>query len=320
MRVTRLIVLLVTLLGAAASPAADYAFKLAYDHNLSTPSGRIRTGSVLLSYDAYAGEVYVIGYGLVRIFNRAGMEVFSFGEDTDVGSIRGVAALENGDLVVLVLRDGKTSLRRANFRGEITGRLDLTGLPERFRDFAANRLFYGDRKLYLVDEASMRLLVTTEAGAHVASYDLAEILGVADKRADYGVSGCGVDQSGRFLFTVASLFKVHVLSPDGKLRLFGRPGGAPGKFNLVAGVGADDEGRIYVADSLKSTVSVFDPEFNFLGEFGYRGSRPGNLVRPSDLVVGGGKVYVSQGASRGVSVFRIVPDPSQTTKTTAAGG
>lgn len=320
MPVARSILLLPALLVAAASPARAPAFKLTYDHSLSTPGGKIRMSSVMLSYDRYAGEVYVVGYGFVRVFNRAGMEVFSFGDESEFGSTWGVAALEGGDLILLVLKDGKTSLLRANFRGEVIGRIELTGLPERFRDFGANRIFYADRKLYLVDKSSMVLVVATESGVHLASYDLAELIGVAEKRDDYGVTDCGVDRSGRFLFTVATLFKVHILAPDGRLSMFGRPGGAPGKFNVITGVGSDDDGRIYVADSLKSAVLVFDPEFNFLGQFGYRGSGPGNLVAPTTLVVGGDKVYVSQGASRGVSVFRIVPEQSQATKAAATGG
>lgn len=319
MFVARSILLLVTLL-VAASPGRALAFKLAYEHSLTTPVGKIRTGSAWLSFDAYAREVFVVGYGLVRVFNPAGMEVFRFGEDAEVGSIRGVAALESGDLVLLALKDGRTSLLRANFRGEVVGRLELTGVPERFRDFGANRLLYADRKLFLVDETSMRLVVATESGVHVASYDLAELIGSADERDDLGVSGCGVDRSGRFLFTVATKFRALVLSPDGTLRGFGRPGGAPGLFNVVSGVGADDDGRIYVVDSLKAAVLVFDPQFKFLGEFGYRGSGPGNLLQPTALVVGGDKVYVSQGGTRGVSVFRIVPEASQPAKAAATGG
>lgn len=320
MPAARSTLLLVTLLAAAAPPARTFAFELAYEHDLTTPVGKIRTSSVWLSYDAHAREVLVIGYGLVRVFNPVGMEVFRFGEDAESGSIRGAVALESGDMVLLALKHGKTSLLRANFRGEVTGRIALTGLPERFRDFGANRLLYADRKLFLVDETGMELVVTTEAGVHLASYDLAELTGWADERQSLGVSGCGVDRSGRFLFTLASKFRVLVLAPDGTLSGFGRGGGAPGLFNVISGVGADDEGRIYVADSLKSAVIVFDSRFKFLGEFGYQGLGPGKLLHPTSLVVGGDKVYVSQGGARGVSVFRIVLDAPRATRRAATGG
>jgi len=49
---------------------------------------------------------------------------------------------------------------------------------------------------------------------------------------------------------------------------------------------------------------VFDASFQFLGEFGYRGPDPENLVSPFNLAVGNGRVYVTQ--SRGaVKAFAV---------------
>ena len=79
------------------------------------------------------------------------------------------------------------------------------------------------------------------------------------------------------------LFKAFQLSPDKKLASFGRSGSAPGRFGVVAGIVTDSRGNVLVADKLKSVVMVFDKNFDFLTEFGYRGSRPENLVVPDDL-------------------------------------
>jgi len=96
-----------------------------------------------------------------------------------------------------------------------------------------------------------------------------------------------------------------VLSPDGTLRSFGIKGSAPGKFNVISGIAVDEKGYYYVTDILKSAVLVFDKDFRWLKEFGYRGNRPGSLASPVDVAAGGGKIYVSQYARRGVSVFKI---------------
>ncbi len=40
-------------------------------------------------------------------------------------------------------------------------------------------------------------------------------------------------------------------------------------------------------------------------EFGYRGTKPGNIVAPVDIAAGDGKVFVSQFARKGVSVFEV---------------
>jgi hypothetical protein len=54
---------------------------------------------------------------------------------------------------------------------------------------------------------------------------------------------------------------------------------------------------------------VFDKEFRFIREFGYRGDKPGNLIRPNDLAMGNsGKLYVTQVRNRGVSVFSLTSD------------
>jgi DNA-binding beta-propeller fold protein YncE len=69
---------------------------------------------------------------------------------------------------------------------------------------------------------------------------------------------------------------------------------------------ADDRGYYYVADRLKRAVLIFDKDFQFQGQFGYRGSRPDNLIGPKNLALDGeGRLYVSQLRSRGVSVFKI---------------
>jgi hypothetical protein len=116
--------------------------------------------------------------------------------------------------------------------------------------------------------------------------------------------GFSVDRDGNMLFTVASVFSAYVMSPEGKVRAFGQKGSTPGKFNIVSGIAADEEGRLFLTDSLRAVVMVFDPSFQFLGEFGYRGPDPENLVSPFNLAVGNGRVYVTQ--SRGaVKAFAV---------------
>jgi hypothetical protein len=61
-----------------------------------------------------------------------------------------------------------------------------------------------------------------------------------------------------------------------------------------------------VSDRLKSAVLIFDKNFKFVKEFGYRGRKPHNLISPRDLSLDAkGRLYVSQLSSRGVSVFKI---------------
>ena len=126
-----------------------------------------------------------------------------------------------------------------------------------------------------------------------------------DKRDGTDIDGFSVDSEGNMLFTIPVKFAAFVLSPDGQYVQFGRPGGAPGKFNNVGGIVADDQGYYYVADKLKSAILIFDKDFRFQLEFGYRGSRPENLNAPRNLALDSyGRLYVSQ-LGKGISVFQI---------------
>jgi hypothetical protein len=298
-------ILISTLLPTVLSLAAPTGFRLEYRYNLATVAGDVHTSAATVSWDGHAGELYVVGYGQVRVFNGSGMEVFRFGDDTALGAIYGVAALEDGELLVLSYRDGKPGLLRCNFRGEILHEVKFQGVPEAFRAFGPNRIAYRSGRVYLADEAAMRVLLVDPNGQYLASYDLAAIIDEADHRQDYGINGFGVDRDGSILFTVAPIFKAYVVTLAGKVRAFGRPGSAPGNFGIVAGIGSDSAGRYYVVDTLKSAVMVFDHNLSFVGQYGGRGLKPGQLISPAALAVADGRIFVSQQANRGVAVYQV---------------
>jgi hypothetical protein len=216
------------------------------------------------------------------------------------------AATEDGDFLLLSYGEGQSSIVRTNFRGEFKERIVPRGLPPEVpQPFIANGFGYAQKRLYLVDLAGMRLVVVGMDGSFQAYRDLAEIAEVPDKRVDNGVKGFRVAANGDVLFTVQPLFRAFVLHPDGTYRSFGQRGSAPGKFNVITGIAVDEKGYYYVVDVLKSAVLVFDKDFKWLREFGYRGNRPGSIFAPVDVAAGDGRVYVSQFARKGVSVFEI---------------
>jgi DNA-binding beta-propeller fold protein YncE len=294
-----------TLAPALLAMTGSSGFKLEYRYNLATVAGEVHTSAASLSFDPQSQELYVVGHGQVRVFNASGMEVFRFGDDAALGSIYGVAALEDGDLLVISYRDSRPGLLRLNFRGEIIESVELTGVPEAFKDLGPNAIAYRNGRVYLADLMGMRVLLVDPAGKYLASYDLAEIIDVADKRSDHGLNGFGVDRDGSMLFTVAPLFRGFVVSLAGQVRSFGRPGSAPGSFGIVAGIGSDPAGRYYVVDTLKCAVLVFDSSLKFLGEFGSRGKRPGQLVGPTSVAVADNRIFVSQQGNRGITVYQV---------------
>jgi hypothetical protein len=240
------------------------------------------------------------------IFTDTGMESYSFRLDPAMGFPIGVAALESGDLLVLARRDGLTHVVRCSFRGELVGELALTGVPSDFAArFTPNAIRRAGGKTYLADYNTMKVLVVGDAGEHLASIDLAGMLDLESSRDD-GLTGFSVARDGSLLFTIATQFHAYVVAPDGSVRSWGKSGGAPGRFNVVKGIVADDRGRFYVLDGLKSAVIAFDSALNFIGEFGYFGAAPGSLIFPTSIAFGDGRIYVAQSADRGVAVFNII--------------
>jgi hypothetical protein len=190
-------------------------------------------------------------------------------------------------------------------------KLTVTGIPPEFSSFFPNYLFYREGKFLFLSSNGMRVIVTDRNGAFVKGYDLASILEIPEKdRPNTEIFGFSLDTEGNMLFTVPVLFRAFVVSPDGKVAAsFGKAGSAPGLFGVVSGIARDDRGNCLVVERLRSVVMVFDKEFRFLKEFGYRGDKPGNLVRPSEVAVGNaGKIYVTQLMDRGISVFHVTTD------------
>jgi hypothetical protein len=296
-----------TLPAAALAGTQATGFVASYAYTLSSLTGRIASGWLELSYDPQAKEIYTVSGGMVRVFNRAGLEIYAFGQNEVLGGIAGVAVLDDGELVVLSdLAEGWV-LSRCDSRGEFLGRIVPSSTPAGFRP---DTMVHANGLIYLASRQAMRVLVVDPSGAVVASHDLAERLGFdEEKKNDTGLSGFNVDRHGNLLFTIASLFKAYVAPPVGEVRSFGKPGGAPGRFNIANGIAADERGNLYVADTLKGAVIAFDKDFNFLGEFGATGPRSGGLRRPKAIVAGDGRVVVAQSAG-GVVVYRVVAPSS----------
>ena len=278
--------------------------------NLSNFSGPIPYSWANVSIDQDRNEIYVVDTRErdISVFNSYGMEIYRFGADGNLGSVLDVAVIGDGNLLVLSrVRSGSSVILVCNFRGERVSELKLKDFPTEFSGFAPTQMICRDGRLYLLDSLSMRIAVTDEEGLFLKDYDLGALLGVEEeKKVVTEIGGFSVDRRGNMLFTVPVFFSAYKLSPNGEIAAFGKAGSAPGRFNVVGGIVADNRGYYYVADRLKSAVLIFNEEFKFQKEFGYRGLKPENLIGPNQLAFDAeGRLYVSQLKSRGVSVFKI---------------
>jgi len=287
--------------------------EVSYLYRLSNFSGPIPFSWANISIDPERKEIYVVDSQKtnITVFNDQGMEIYRFGDDGSLGSPVAVSLDRDGNILVLSKNGSSAAIIKCNFRGEPIAEVALKNFPPEFFGFSPSRMVYRQELLYLLDSIGLRVAVTDGNGLFQNGYDLGTLAGIKENERDsIDIDGFSVDLEGNMLFTIPVKFAAFVLSPDGEIIKFGSPGGAPGRFNNVGGIVADDRGYYYVADKLKSAILIFDKDFQFQLEFGYRGPRPDNLNGPRNLALDSqGRLYVSQLGNKGVSVFKITPEP-----------
>ena len=299
-------------LASMSVSVAQAGVEASYLYNLSNFTGPIPFNWADIYVDRQRNEIYVTDsrQGDVRIFNEAGMEIHRFGDDGRLGTVIGVAVDKDGNIFALTRNGTGSALLLCDFRGEPISKIVLQDLPDDYSGFEPSHMAYRRERLYLLDARGKKIVITDDRGNFLKGYDLHSLLNLEDKKQGLtDVGGFSLDPDGNILFTIPSLFSAFILSPDGAISGFGRPGSAPGRFGIVGGIVADAKGHYYVADRLRCVVLVFDKNFQFRKEFGYRGYRPENFIGPRDLGLDTrGRLYVSQVNSRGVSVFDVTFD------------
>lgn len=289
-------------------PAESQPVKGSYVYNLSSFTGSISDNWSRVAVDRERNEVYALYQNAIRVFNESGMEVYRFGDDLDLGHIVDVAVDERGDILLLVSRGSRAVIVRCNYRGQPRSEITLKGLPADFSDLVPDRMAYQRGHVFLASSAGLKIVVTDREGNFTKGHDLFRRFQLGEK--DRGTTELGsfsVDREGNVLMTVPVLFRAFVLSPEGTITAFGKPGGAPGRFNIAGGIARDSKGNVLVADKAKGSVLVFDRKFDFVTQFATYGYKPGQLIFPGDLAIDGrDRVFVTQMGKRGISVFRLI--------------
>ncbi|MFH7319593.1 hypothetical protein ACHHRT_03155 [Desulfurivibrio sp. D14AmB] len=88
------------------------------------------------------------------------------------------------------------------------------------------------------------------------------------------------------------------------IQTIGGRGREEGKLDRPSHLRVDQEGNLYVTDSLNFRIQKFDSEGNYLHHFGYAGSTPGGFARPKGMDVSrDGYLYAVDAAFENVQVF-----------------
>jgi len=156
---------------------------------------------------------------------------------------------------------------------------------------------FGDR-VYVVDSHLHQLLVYTRDGALVKRIgrDVGDLARKAASRASTAHRLTSIDDS------------TDIPGHEGWDRepsdMAENRGILPSEFRYPAFVAVAPDGTVYVSDGLNFRVQAFDPEGEFLFEFGGLGNGPGSFARPKGVSVDNeGHVYVVDAAFNNVQIF-----------------
>lgn len=123
--------------------------------------------------------------------------------------------------------------------------------------------------------------------------------------------GVAIDNENRFLYVVdAQAHRLAVFDADtfAFLRFVGSPSdpltAEPGTFSYPLGAAVDEDGNVFVTDTMNDRVQMFDADGEFVQMFGRQGVTPGTFMRAKGIAIDrDGHVYVTDAEFNNVQVF-----------------
>jgi sugar lactone lactonase YvrE len=121
-----------------------------------------------------------------------------------------------------------------------------------------------------------------------------------------------IDKENRFLYVSdVALDQILVYDADSfkLLRKIGTTGRnheltTPGDFAKPTGVAVDQDGNLYVCDTMNNRIEIFDADGKFVSTFGKAGDGPGYFARPKGVAIDSdGHIWVADGQQDRVQVF-----------------
>ena len=114
----------------------------------------------------------------------------------------------------------------------------------------------------------------------------------------------------RLLVADTHYYRMLAYTPEGELceseQIGGTAGHAPGQFAFVTDAVCDQAGCVYIGEySASDRIQKFDPEGNFLTQWGGNGHQPGRFVRPQNLVIRNNVLWVVDACNHRIQRFNI---------------
>ena len=122
-----------------------------------------------------------------------------------------------------------------------------------------------------------------------------------------------VDDQARLLVADTHYYRMLVYTLQGELladaQIGGTAGHAPGQFAFVTDAVCDQNGCYYIGEYGDSDrIQKFDPDGNFMTQWGGTGHKSGQFLRPQSLVVDGTILWVVDACNHRIQRFDIEPE------------
>jgi len=153
-----------------------------------------------------------------------------------------------------------------------------------------------DGTRYVTDRVLERVMVYDAENKYVTAYGDPE----SWSPSDVAISGDELYVADR------EAGQVYVLDKHSgeELRRLGSEGLGKGQFLYPSNVAVDDDGNIYVSDTMNYRIQKIDPDGNLLQQFGEAGDAVGNFARPKGIAVDReGRLYAVDAAFMNVQIF-----------------
>ncbi len=161
----------------------------------------------------------------------------------------------------------------------------------------------GEQNIYVVEQGKKAITVFDPSGKRIRSFTDSSL---------ERPCGIAIDRERRRLYvadsshTLSKDQTVKIFSFDGKLigKLGGQKGDGPGYFNVPTYVWVDNNGDVYVTDTMNCRVQAFSPDGKYLRSYGERGDAYGQFSRPKGVAVDTfHNVYVVDSGWSNVQIF-----------------
>lgn len=160
-----------------------------------------------------------------------------------------------------------------------------------------------EERLYVVEQAKKGISVFNRQGKRVRFITHPSIERPTGIALDRGGGRIYLADTGH---TQSDEHTVKIFSMSGDLigRIGQGKGEGPGQFLFPTYLAGDDNGNIYVTDTLNSRVQMFDPDGKLLMTFGQRGTAWGMFDKPKGVALDSfGNVYVVDSGWSNVQIF-----------------